>query len=136
MQQSIGLFEKPVDGDERGVESYNFEKAKDIYEEAVQTVTTVRDFTQVFDAYAQFEESVISGRMESVDDDVIAVDEEELDLELEMRLARLEDLMDRRPLLLNSVLLRQNPHNVAEWLKRIKLYEGKVPSKIYTKPYY
>ena len=118
----------------------NFEKAKDIYEEAVQTVTTVRDFTQVFDAYAQFEESVISGRMESVDDDVIAVDEEELDLELEMRLARLEDLMDRRPLLLNSVLLRQNPHNVAEWLKRIKLYEGKVNEfchlKIDTKPYH
>ena len=29
-----------------------------------------------------------------------------------------EDLMDRRPLLLNSVLLRQNPHNVVEWQKR------------------
>jgi hypothetical protein len=26
--------------------------------------------------------------------------------------------MDRRPLLLNSVLLRQNPHNVVEWQKR------------------
>ena len=42
-----------------------------------------------------------------------------------MRLARLEDLMDRRPLLLNSVLLRQNPHNVHEWHKRVKLYEGR-----------
>ena len=31
-------------------------QARDIYEEAIQTVTTVRDFTQVFDAYAQFEE--------------------------------------------------------------------------------
>ena len=29
MKQSIGLFEKPEDGDERGVESYNFERAKD-----------------------------------------------------------------------------------------------------------
>ncbi len=47
------------------------------------------------------------------------------DLELEMRLARLEFLMDRRPLLLNRVLLRQNPHNVQEWLKRVKLYEEK-----------
>ena len=44
------------------------------------------------------------------------------DLELELRLARLEYLMDRRPLMLNSVLLRQNPHNVNEWLKRVKLY--------------
>ena len=42
-----------------------------------------------------------------------------------MRLARLEYLMDRRPLLLNRVLLRQNPHNVQEWLKRVKLYEEK-----------
>lgn len=44
------------------------------------------------------------------------------DLELELRLARLEYLMDRRPLMLNSVLLRQNPHNVNEWVKRVKLY--------------
>ena len=42
-----------------------------------------------------------------------------------MRLARLEFLMDRRPLILNRVLLRQNPHNVQEWLKRVKLYEEK-----------
>ena len=51
--------------------------------------------------------------------------DEDDDLELEMRLARLEYLMDRRPLLLNRVLLRQNPHNVQEWLKRVKLYEEK-----------
>lgn len=41
-------------------------KARDIYEEAIQTVTTVRDFTQVFDAYAQFEELSLSKRMEEV----------------------------------------------------------------------
>ncbi len=28
-------------------------------------MTTVRDFTQVFDAYAQFEESMISAKMET-----------------------------------------------------------------------
>lgn len=33
--------------------------------------------------------------------------------------------MERRMLLLNSVLLRQNPHNVQEWHKRVQLYEGK-----------
>ena len=36
-----------------------------MYEEAIQTVTTVRDFGQVFDAYAQFEESMISAKMET-----------------------------------------------------------------------
>lgn len=47
------------------------------------------------------------------------------DVDLELRLARFEQLIARRPLLLNSVLLRQNPHNVHEWHKRVKLYEGK-----------
>jgi pre-mRNA-splicing factor SYF1 len=31
--------------------------------------------------------------------------------------------MTRRPELLSSVLLRQNPHNVDEWLKRALLFE-------------
>ncbi len=43
-------------------------QARDIYEESIQTVTTVRDFGQVFDAYAQFEESMINARMETTPD--------------------------------------------------------------------
>lgn len=50
---------------------------------------------------------------------------EEEEIELELRLARFENLMERRLLLLNSVLLRQNPHNVHEWHKRVQLYEGR-----------
>ncbi|CAM9585712.1 unnamed protein product [Lampetra fluviatilis] len=104
------------------IRSGHFEKARDVYEEAIQTVTTVRDFTQVFDAYAQFEESMISAKMEASGEQGASEDD---DLDVELRLARYEQLMDRRPLLLNSVLLRQNPHNVHEWHKRAKLYEGK-----------
>ncbi|KAK3088543.1 hypothetical protein FSP39_020393 [Pinctada imbricata] len=100
----------------------HFDRARDIYEEAIQTVITVRDFTQVFDAYAQCEKNLISAKMETVEE--LGPSEED-DLDIELRLARLEDLMDRRPLLLNSVLLRQNPHNVHEWHKRVKLFEGK-----------
>lgn len=100
----------------------HFERARDIYDEAIQTVVTVRDFTQVFDACAQFEKSMIASKMESMEEEGAT---EEDDLELEVRLARLESLMDRRPLLLNSVLLRQNPHNVHEWHKRVTLFEGK-----------
>lgn len=47
------------------------------------------------------------------------------DIDLDLRLARFENLMERRLLLLNSVLLRQNPHNVHEWHKRVQLHEGK-----------
>ncbi len=44
-------------------------------------------------------------------------------MEVELCLARLESLMEHRPLLLNSVLLRQNPHNVSDWLQRVELLE-------------
>ncbi|CAF0745903.1 unnamed protein product [Adineta steineri] len=98
-----------------------FEKARDIFEEAIESVLTVRDFTQVFDAYAQSEEGLISALMNKTTDEDEEITEDD-DLELELRLARLEYLMDRRPLMLNSVLLRQNPHNVNEWLKRVKLH--------------
>lgn len=54
------------------------------------------------------------------------------DIDLELRLARFEQLIARRPLLLNSVLLRQNPHNVHEWHKRVKLYEGNPRQVRYT----
>ena len=40
-------------------------QAREIYEEGIQRVTTVRDFGQVFDAYAQFEESMINAKMET-----------------------------------------------------------------------
>ncbi|XP_069459971.1 pre-mRNA-splicing factor SYF1 isoform X2 [Ambystoma mexicanum] len=104
------------------IRSGHFEKARDVYEEAVQTVMTVRDFTQVFDSFAQFEESMIAAKMETNTD---LGKEDDDDVDLELRLARFEQLINRRPLLLNSVLLRQNPHNVHEWHKRVKLYEGK-----------
>lgn len=97
-----------------------FERARDIYEEAIQTVTTVRDFTQIFDAYAQFEEICLNKQMEELNENPT----EEYDIDLELRLVRFENLMERRLLLLNSVLLRQNPHNVQEWHKRVELYES------------
>lgn len=104
------------------VRSGLFDRARDIYEEAIQTVTTVRDFTQVFDAYAQFEEISLSKRMEEVASS--GASNEENDVDVELRLSRFEYLMERRLLLLNSVLLRQNPHNVPEWHKRVQLYEN------------
>jgi len=104
------------------IRSGNFEKVRDIYEEAIQTVLTARDFSQIFDAYAQFEEKMVSSRMEIVAERGLS---EDTDLDLELRLTRYEDLLDRRPLLMNSVLLRQNPHNVLEWHKRVTLLGGK-----------
>ncbi|XP_075479244.1 uncharacterized protein LOC142520133 [Primulina tabacum] len=137
------------------------EKARDIFEEGMTTVITVRDFSVIFDAYSQFEESMLSIKMENMDlsddedneeneneekekeevDD--RLDFEKLkksidtfwlkdDKDVDMRLARLEYLMDRRPELANSVLLRQNPHNVEQWHRRVKLFEGNPTKQILT----
>lgn len=95
------------------------ERARDIYEEAMASITTIKDFSLIFDAYTQTEEAFIKAIIEKEPSN----EEEEIDLE--WRLARYEYLVERRPLLLNSVALRQNPHNVEEWHKKIKLLEGK-----------
>ncbi|KAL0374274.1 UNVERIFIED_CONTAM: Pre-splicing factor SYF1 [Sesamum radiatum] len=136
------------------------EKARDIFEEGMTTVITVRDFSVIFDAYSQFEESMLSIKMETLEDsddednEENGEEEEEeeeddrLDIEklrkridkfwlkddkdVDLRLARLEYLMDRRPELANSVLLRQNPHNVEQWHRRIKLFEGNPTKQILT----
>ena len=98
-----------------------FDKARDIYEEAVKSVMTVRDFGQVFDVYSEFEEQIITLKIEQRKK---SGKSEENEMDLQLRLRRFEKLIERRPLLLNSVLLRQNPHNVNEGLKRVGLFEG------------
>ena len=55
---------------------------------------------------------------------------EAFELELDLLMSRFEHLMKRRPLLLNSVLLRQNPHNVFEWLKRVEIFDGQIDKVI------
>ena len=101
----------------------NFERARDIFEEGITTVMTVRDFTLVFDSYAEFEESIIGNLMDAA---AIRSEKgrvsEDADFDLDIRMMRFEQLMDRRPFLVNDVLLRQNPNNVVEWEKRVALW--------------
>ena len=98
----------------------DFERARDVFEEGITTVMTVRDFTQIFDTYAEFEESIISEKMEEAAQRQTA--DPEADFELDVRMMRFEQLMDRRGFLVNDVLLRQNPNNVVEWQKRVGLW--------------
>lgn len=101
----------------------NFERARDVFEEGITTVMTVRDFTIVFDSYAEFEESIISTLMDAA---ALRSEKgkvnEDADFDLDIRMMRFEQLMDRRPFLVNDVLLRQNPNNVNEWEKRVALW--------------
>lgn len=122
-----------------------FEKARDVYEEGLQSVVTVHDFSLIFDALGVFEESVLSAKMAAGADEEEEQEEEEEDPgdgedfllmddgdDLDLRIARLEYLTSRRPELENSVILRQNPHNVHQWHKRVKLFEGNPMKQILT----
>ena len=102
-----------------------FERARDIFEEAIEAVNTVRDFSIVFDAYTQFEENMIAASIPAANEASDESEEalEDISTDIDMRLARLDHLIARRHFLLNSVVLRQNPHNANEWLNRIKLYK-------------
>ena len=55
---------------------------------------------------------------ENNEDEDIAETEKELDV----RMKDFEELMDRRPFLVNDVLLRRNPNDVQEWEKRVALW--------------
>lgn len=103
-----------------------FERATATFEKGLATVLTIRDFTQIFDAYAEFSETMISTLMDALADEENLEDEdfdvEETEQDLDERMKAFEALMDRRPFLVNEVLIRRNPHEVVEWEKRIALY--------------
>ena len=90
----------------------------------MRQVVTVRDFTQIFDAYAETSENVISFMMEELaeEDEDEERPREEREAEIDERMQAFEALMERRPFLVNDVLLRRNPDDVQEWEKRVALH--------------
>ena len=101
-----------------------FDRAKAVFEKGMKSVLTIRDFSQVFDAYAEFGQSILDAMMASLEDE----DEEdkedaaETEQELDRHMKAFEELADRRPFLHNDVLLRRNPNDVQEWEKRVALW--------------
>lgn len=100
----------------------HFEKARDIFEEALESVNSTADFSVVWDKYVAFEDQVVAQTVTLVESRTLEPDEqEEEEAALELCMARYEHLLARHPLLLNSALLRQNPHDVHEWFKRVRI---------------
>lgn len=96
---------------------------------------TVRDFTQIFDAYTEFLESLntaLMSALESPEDDEEAA---QIEADIDVQMQAFEALIDRRPFLVNEVLLRRNPNDVQEWEKRIALYadDDEKVAETYTK---
>ncbi|KAF3964733.1 hypothetical protein CMV_011005 [Castanea mollissima] len=140
------------------------EKARDVFEEGIMSVVTVRDFSVIFYLYTQFEESMLTFKTESMsssdeedeggkengveekrmddedeDEDVrldvnlsMAKLENEIlnglwlhdDKDVDLRIAQLDYLINRRLELANSVLL--------QWHRRVELFEGDPKKQILT----
>lgn len=112
---------------------HNFGRARDALEEGLTTAMTVRDFTQIYNAYRTFEEESIEVFMQEAaarEDNGIV--DQDADFMLDIRIMRYENLLDRRPFLLNDVHLRQNPDNVADWEKRVALWGDNKPEVVKT----
>ena len=172
------------------------DKAREIFEEALEKVLTVRDFSLVFNSYLSFEQEIMKQNIfnrdnnDNNDNDMADIDDkvqnndfnklEDFELkELEsafeelkikgieskednkdkknsknkikkekknkdintstsnddnnnnilndgkFNFIRVNNLIQRRPFLLNSTILRRNPNNCNEWLKRIDLIKEK-----------
>ena len=98
--------------------------ARSIFEEALQKVWMVRDFAQVFDAYAKMEETLVAIQIERLNRSKAKKAKKASSASSEsltVQLVDFEALLQRHALLLNAVLLRQNPHSVADWIKRAQL---------------
>jgi pre-mRNA-splicing factor SYF1 len=100
----------------------NFDKARDIYEEGVNTVMTMRDFNQIWEAYSEFEYDLIKKMMAEMSGDSDDEPDSEDVGEFDLRMAFYEDLIERQAILISDVSIRQNPHNVTEWMKRVELF--------------
>lgn len=113
-----------------------FAAAMRVFELGVRTAYTMRDFTLTFDAYAETLETTLNFLMEELAEleesdtprEEVAAKEKEVDAGLQ----RFEALMSRRPWLVNETLLRRNPHDVAEWEKRIALITATADPEVAT----
>lgn len=100
-----------------------FDSAHDVYEEALSSLSSVRDFAIVFNASANFQEALVAATMQRIEDPLDSSELAEAESYLDILMARLELLTSRRPMLLSDVSLRQNPHNVQEWHKRARMFK-------------
>eukprot|EP00915_Cephaloidophora_sp_WS-2016_P004281 GHVH01005764.1.p1 GENE.GHVH01005764.1~~GHVH01005764.1.p1 ORF type:complete len:774 (-),score=105.35 GHVH01005764.1:1154-3475(-) len=102
------------------------ERARDIFEEALEAVTTVKDFSLVFAAYVEFEETSVEFISTTLEEKRVTLSEDQLkkfEERTNFHLSRYENLLERRPEILSRVKLRMNPNNCYEWLNRAKLFD-------------
>ncbi|KAF6765001.1 spliceosome complex protein [Ephemerocybe angulata] len=73
----------------------DFDRGRETFEKAIQSVVTQRDFNQIFEAYSQTEDAVINEIMEALEDEEDDDDKAELEEEMDSRMQAFEQLTDR-----------------------------------------
>ena len=98
----------------------DFDLGREIFEEALDVeagVSTVREFSIVFNAWLQFERQMIFATEQLTAEQP----SDEAERALEEQFARVESLIQRREVMLCEVLLRNQPNDVQTWLHRIQI---------------
>lgn len=90
----------------------DYTRASIIFEDALKQVSTIKDFTMIYDSFAQFQDKRLSKLVASDDSDP---------QELDYRIACFEKLMDSRENLLDDVKIRQDVNNVDNWIHKASL---------------
>ncbi|KAL7664729.1 Pre-mRNA-splicing factor SYF1 [[Candida] zeylanoides] len=91
----------------------NHHRARSIFAQGIKQCVTVHDFVMVFDAYTDFEEGLIEKMVnDGADND-----------EISFRMDFLESLYNNRAIYLSDMMIKQDPNNIDEWMKRIAEYE-------------
>ena len=94
-----------------------WQEARDVWWEAIQLVTTVKDFVLVFDSLTKFEETLLELN--------VAQQDEGIDSEILVDIERYAALLRQRKQLLAEVKIRQTPHNGERWIERANVEEEK-----------
>lgn len=127
--EAIGIYPDQAGQLWVGLATYHLKRgeldlASETFKKGLDTVVTVRDFSIIFDAYVESQESMISYLMSDLEEEEDSADRADREDELDARMKTFEETIESRMLLVNNVLLRRNPHDVQEWEKRISLFEG------------
>ncbi|KAH9980386.1 hypothetical protein BGW80DRAFT_1454870 [Lactifluus volemus] len=115
--EELALADAAKDEDTNNPRRLNIEQI--VHKDGLAVLSAYHSRLYTIDAYAEFSESVISALMEELansDEEDEDSDAKETEEELDAKMKEFEELMDRRPFLVNDVLLRRD---IQEWEKRV-----------------
>lgn len=100
----------------------NIEKIRYYYNRGIKECKTLSDFVLIYDKYLEFEENQL-----------IEDSNKEIKLDILLfRMDRFEELIDKRKMLINDALLRQNINNLDTWFTRFELVKDDLNKLIQT----